>query len=208
MLDLVGGRTAAFEVIRLANDKELEAEAIMRRAGYRWRLPGCRWAWSIRIGPPMTFEVSGTARRGSRSYARPPRHSRSSSGTPRRRTGTSRGYSRKPATACAACRPPERRTRDTRRCCRRRQGCRRRVTVRAADGVDRSLHPAHLHRPFLQTGQNQSRRAPPIRARALERAAVPGELRADVRYATAARDLEKEHALVQEWFDRVRKYKA
>lgn len=64
MLDLVGGRTAAFEVIRLADQKDLQAEAIMRRDGYRWRLPGCRWGWSIRIDHPRHIpRLRGSAAR-------------------------------------------------------------------------------------------------------------------------------------------------
>jgi hypothetical protein len=63
----------------------------------------------------------------------------------------------------------------------------RRDPFRTGGRTGRSLHPEALSSTLRQTGQNRSSRAPPVRPRALERAAVPGELRADVRNSAAAR---------------------
>lgn len=49
LLHLPDGRTAAFEVMRLAHKKHLQRDSLLRRDGYEWELNG-RWWWDITVG--------------------------------------------------------------------------------------------------------------------------------------------------------------
>ncbi|MEU5755356.1 hypothetical protein [Streptomyces sp. NPDC047829] len=52
MLLLPSGKTAAFEVTKLAADGALQIDSILARVNHSWPSPG-EWWWSIQIGSPL-----------------------------------------------------------------------------------------------------------------------------------------------------------